>query len=92
MNITYDEFKSIIKQGISTGEVKVTIRGGEPELTELDLAIQYVLGCEFEKKGETEIAMKEIPELILKYCGKEVFESVFSGELEEAENENTGRD
>ena len=67
----YTEFRKIIKQGFSSGEIKTS----EP-MTELDLAVQYVIGVLGELRGyPLEITPEEIGHAINAYVGDWVYDS-----------------
>ena len=77
--MTFEEFKSCIAQGLASGAIKT-----EVELTELDLALQYVIGKEQTARVEQGIkedlllTIEDLAALILKYCGKDVYDRVLS--------------
>jgi len=73
--MTFEEFKSRIAQGLASGAIKTDV-----ELTELDLAIQYAIGREKTQRQDEELFLttEDIAGLILKYCGKEVYDRVLS--------------
>ncbi len=75
--MTFDDFKRTVKRGFETGELKTE---PEVELTELDLAIQYAIGREKTQRQDEELFLttEDIAGLILKYCGKEVYDRVLS--------------
>ena len=77
--MTFEEFKSCIAQGLASGAIKTDV-----ELTELDLALQYVIGKEQTARVEQGIkedlflTIEDLAALILKYCGKDVYDRVLS--------------
>lgn len=77
--MTFEEFKSCIAQGLASGAIKTDV-----ELTELDLALQYVIGKEQTArveqgiKEELLLTSEDLAALILKYCGKDVYDRVLS--------------
>ena len=77
--MTFEEFKSCIAQGLASGAIKTDV-----ELTELDLALQYVIGKEKTARVEQGIkedlflTIEDLAALILKYCGKDVYDRVLS--------------
>ena len=77
--MTFEEFKSCIAQGLASGAIKTDV-----ELTELDLALQYVIGKEQTArveqgiKEELFLTIEDLAALILKYCGKDVYDRVLS--------------
>lgn len=77
--MTFEEFKSCIAQGLASGAIKTDV-----ELTELDLALQYVIGKEQTArveqgiKEELLLTIEDLAALILKYCGKDVYDRVLS--------------
>ena len=77
--MTFEEFKSSIAQGLASGAIKTDV-----ELTELDLALQYVIGKEQTARVEQGIkedlflTIEDLAALILKYCGKDVYDRVLS--------------
>lgn len=77
--MTFQNFKTRIAQGLEKGEIKTDV-----ELTELDLAIQYAIGEEQTKrikdniKEDLLLTNEDVAALILKYCGKEVYDRVLS--------------
>lgn len=70
--MTYQEFTTIVAGAIASGAIKLS-KG--TELNELDYAIQYALGKEMEERGgkDLTIAPEEIPGLIQKHCGADVY-------------------
>ena len=56
MNMSFDEFVRIVRNGIATGEVKVS-----KELSDFDLAVNFAVGRIGEKRGyPCEMTIEEI--------------------------------
>jgi len=68
--MTFEEFKSIVKDSISKGKVKLS-----KDLNELDYAIQYAIGQEMKEVGceDLTLSAEQIAELIKKHCGEAVY-------------------
>ena len=67
IDFSFEEFVAICKDGFANGGWKTS-----KELDELDYAIQYVIGKEMDR-GIKNIIIAEIPGLIKKYCGDDVY-------------------
>lgn len=76
IDFSYNEYKNMVKEAICNGEIRLT---PGVELGEIDFAIQYAIAKEQERqqKAEIIIPVEEMPELIRRYCGSEVFFTVF---------------
>lgn len=72
--ITFERFKAMIEHALANGAVRVS----EP-LSELDLAVQYAIGCMQDDAGRTDIIVtdEDIYFAIRKYCGIDVCERLF---------------
>ena len=66
MDFTFSQFVEIIRDAEKDNIIKTSVK-----LTEIDLAIQYAIAAEQERRGNKEIVIEiaEIPFLIEKYCG-----------------------
>ena len=75
LNMTFDEFKAIIEDGIA----KKVIRSSR-ELTELDLAISYAVGKEQCERGAAGlvVANEDIANMIKKHCGTDTYNRIMS--------------
>ena len=71
--LSFEEFVRRIKKGIEEGEIKLTV-----DLTEADYAIQYALGRAYRDEKKREFTYDDIAELVVKYCGEEVFNRAFA--------------
>lgn len=80
--MTFDDFKRIVKEGLDTGEIKVFNPDGSSSdvmNSELSLAIQYSIGEEMvETDKPLSATAKELCLLILKHCGPDVYNRVFT--------------
>lgn len=73
----YQAFKTRLKKGFDKGIYKIEgQKDGYNYFTELDLAIMFVTGCEFER-GNNDLTLEDLMELIFVYCGQETFEKCF---------------
>ena len=61
--MTFDEFKSNCLDGFKNGYIKVSA-----PLSELDMAVQYVCGIEWEKGNKT-LTSEDIASKVIEYCG-----------------------
>ena len=78
--IAFDNFCSLVRDDIKKGAIKVNC-----DLTDLDLAINYALGCEMEETGhEISVTAEQIADLIIKHCGEGVYWLVMGGQEHEA--------
>ena len=75
LNMTFDEFKAIIEDGIA----KKVIRSSR-ELTELGLAISYAVGKEQCERGAVDlvVANEDIANVIKKHCGTDTYNRIMS--------------
>ena len=75
LNMTFDEFKAIIEDGIAK---KVIL--SSRELTELDLAISYAVGKEWCERGAAGlvVANEDIANMIKKHCGTDTYNRIMS--------------
>ena len=75
LNMTFDEFKAIIEDGIA----KKVIRSPR-ELTELDLAISYAIGKEQRERGAVGLVAtsEDIANMIKKHCGTDTYNRIMS--------------
>ncbi len=75
---SYAEFRDNVRQAMSAETIKIKDENGESidELTELDLAIQYVL-CHYWTMGQHEFTEEMLYRDIEKYCGRDVWEKCF---------------
>lgn len=71
--ISFEEFVKRVKKGIEDGKIKLSV-----ELDERDYAIQYAIGRAFQDEQKRQFTYEEIAELVVKYCGMDVFNRVFS--------------
>ena len=76
-NFSFYLFLRGVRTGFERGDLQVSV-----PLSELDLAIQYVIGKEQQARGtlRLELSPEDIALLIRKYCGAEVYDRVFSEE------------
>lgn len=72
----FETFTRTIRDGIATGKIRTA---AQP--TELELAIQYAIGREQDKRGQVQITLTpaEIALLIKEYCGRDVYGRVAVG-------------
>ena len=65
MDMSFEDFVECIRDGIATGELKVS-----QELTDFDLAVQYAIGIISERKGKEKCAIEynEIAEEIARFA------------------------
>lgn len=79
--MSFEEFCNITRKGIKNGIIKITDTNTKEniELSDLDLAIQYVIGMEQEKSGNSKInlSIDKVYDLIGYYCGNDVREKLF---------------
>ena len=73
--MTFEEFCAIVRDAIQKGVIKLS---PPIELSELDLAIQFAIGCEMETTKRDTFTIEEIYHLVGKWCGQDVLERVFS--------------
>lgn len=78
MTMTFDDFKTSIKEGLLSGKIKVLNKAAyEAVNSELSLALQYAIGEEMTLKGAPLTATSaELAMLIRKHCGDEVYNRV----------------
>ena len=71
--MNFAEFCRTIRDAIATGRIKTTAQPSE-----LDLAIQYVIGREQDALGTVQLTLTpaDISQLIKKYCGRDVYARV----------------
>lgn len=70
--LSFEEFVRRVKKGIEEGKLKINV-----DLNETDYAIQYALGRAFKEENKREFTYEDIAELVVKYCGEEVYNRAF---------------
>lgn len=70
--LSFEEFVQRVKTGIEEGKITLSV-----DLDEKDYAIQYALGRAYRDEKKREFTYDEIAELVVKYCGEDVFNRAF---------------
>lgn len=68
MNADFKKFTETIKNGLESGEIKVS-----KELTTKDLALQYAIGRLMEDTHNDTFTAEEIAIAVKKYCGEDIY-------------------